>query len=278
MSLNFEGFIKDVKYRAFLTKVLKKYPIADFNINSSASCGLIETKVGEIGYSRWVSPKRTRTYPFERLYNTMNCPFRITIIPVIKDEGLDGDFDKIQYSTVSWMNLLNIYIILAYYDKAEKNVSKEQITRQKLTKQKLNQGIVIEQLKDLMNYKQSALHWNRSLMESKFASIYKTALDGYEKISQNTGVKVHPREGKDIYICEVMRDYEHFVNTSLSGSNSASGRELKTIHRLEYLTDKSKAAFTIKNYLGGQYFLTADEAEYKDGSYIIRRPLKKGDS
>jgi hypothetical protein len=40
---------------------------------------------------------------------------RLTVIPVLKDEGIDGDLDRIQYSTISWMNLLNIYIVLGYY-------------------------------------------------------------------------------------------------------------------------------------------------------------------
>jgi len=115
--LKFTRFIKDVKYQAFLTKKLAKTVFSEFDINSAASAGKIITQDGEVAYSKWVSPKRTRTYPFERLYNTINSPVRLTIIPIIKDEGADGDLDRIQYSTISWMNLLNIYIVLAYYDK-----------------------------------------------------------------------------------------------------------------------------------------------------------------
>lgn len=33
MTLNFEGFIKDVQYKAFLTEDLSKYDYKNFNIN-----------------------------------------------------------------------------------------------------------------------------------------------------------------------------------------------------------------------------------------------------
>ena len=114
MTLNFEGFIKDVQYKAFLVEDLPQYEHKDFDINKVETSGKIIFPNGEFAYSKWVSPKRTRSYPFERLYNTFNSPMRLTVIPVLKDEGLDGDLDRIQYSTISWMNLLNIYIVLAY--------------------------------------------------------------------------------------------------------------------------------------------------------------------
>ena len=147
--LHFEGYIKDVQYKAFLTKELFPYPVETFNVNASKAYGKIILPDGEVSYSKWVSPKRTRTYPL-----------RITIIPVIKDEGADGDLDKIQYSTISWMNLLNIYIILAYYDHASKNMHSLQVNKQKLTNHKYNESIVREQLLKISHYKQSALHWN----------------------------------------------------------------------------------------------------------------------
>jgi hypothetical protein len=104
MTLNFEGFIKDVQYKAFLTEDLPSYNYRDFNINEAQTSGKIVFPDGEFAFSKWLSPKRTRSYPFERLYNTFNSPMRLTVIPVLKDEGFDGDLDRIQYSTISWMN------------------------------------------------------------------------------------------------------------------------------------------------------------------------------
>ena len=114
--LHFKGFIKGVTYQTFLNDSLKVINLDNFNANKVKPFGLIkcESSQTEIAYSKWVSPKRTRSYPFARIYNTYNSGKAITIIPVIKDEGKDGDRDRIQYSTISWMNLLNVYIVLAY--------------------------------------------------------------------------------------------------------------------------------------------------------------------
>ncbi len=272
MTLNFEGFIKDVQYKAFLAEDLpQKYEYNSFDINEVETSGKIIFPNGEFAFSKWVSPKRTRSYPFERLYNTFNSPMRLTIIPILKDEGSDGDVDKIQYSTISWMNLLNIYIVLAYYDKASKNLRQWQSAKSKITDQKFNINIINEQLLKISQYKQSALHWNRTLIENRFVEIYKLALSSYERISKETGVKVHDRDTQEQYLARIMCDFENFKNISLRGSRGASIRETQTSHELEYLSDGMKATFQIDNYLGGTYFLTADEViKDKEGVYIIQ--------
>jgi hypothetical protein len=270
MTLNFEGFIKDVQYKAFLAEDLPQYESNDFDINQVKTSGKIIFPNGEFAFSKWVSPKRTRSYPFERLYKTFNSPMRLTVIPVFKDEGLDGDFDRIQYSTISWMNLLNIYVVLAYYDKASKNLRPLQSAKSKITSQEFNIKVVNDQLLKISQYKQSALHWNRTLMEDSFVDIYKLALDNYEKISKKTGVEVHNRDTQEKYLEEIMLDFENFKNISLRGSKGASVREIQTLHEREYLSDGLKATFKIENYLGGIYYLTADEVIQNENLYIIQ--------
>ncbi len=270
MTLNFEGFIKDVQYRAFLADNLQPYDYKTFNINKVETSGKIIFPNGEFAYSKWVSPKRTRSYPFERIYNTYNSPMRLTVIPVLKDEGLDGDLDRIQYSTISWMNLLNIYIVLGYYDRATKNARPLQIAKNKISNQQFSKNAVNEQIMKISQYKQSALHWNRSLIENSFVDIYKLALDSYEKISKTTGVKVHERSAQEQYLAVIMRDFENFKNISLRGSKGASIRETQTSHGFEYLSDGLKATFQIENYLGGLYYLTADEVILNNDTYIIQ--------
>ncbi|WP_235656162.1 hypothetical protein [Fischerella thermalis] len=138
----------------------------DFNPNNSSASGIIQADDMEVAYSKWVSPKRTRSYPFARIYNTYNSAKILTIIPVIKDEGKDGDLDKLQYSTISWMNLLNIYIVLGYYEDAEKSQKKNQSSKDKFTNQKFNSKFVKSQIQEIIEYKQSALHWNKNLFEN----------------------------------------------------------------------------------------------------------------
>ena len=273
MSLHFNGEIRNVQYKAFLTEDLPQYHIDEFNINDVGTYGKIKFKGGEIAFSKWVSPKRTRSYPFERIYNTLNSRTRITIIPVLKDEGLDGDLDRIQYSTISWMNLMNVHIVLAHYDKARKNIRPLQSAKNKITDQKFNKEVVNQQILEIIEDQlQSALHWNLALIEKRFTEIYRQALDSYESISKYTGVLVHDRSTQEQYLAIIMRDFHQFRDISLRGSRGASIRETKTSHELEYLSDGTKASFEIENYLGGVYYLTADEVIKieTDNVYIIQ--------
>jgi hypothetical protein len=268
--LHFTGFIRGVSYRTYLTQELKEINLDNFDVNKANTFGLIKSPNTEIAYSQWVSPKRTRSYPFARIYNTYNSSKVITIIPVIKDEGSDGDRDRIQYSTISWMNLLNIYIVLAYYENADKSTKKGQVNKQKLTKQQFNSEFVKSQINEILAYRQSALHWNKNLFEERFVEIFEKALDYYDSISQTTGVSIHSRQGMDSYLQKIIDEFEEFKNISLKGSQSASKREALTSHKLEYLVDGLKATFSIENYLGGIYYLTPDEIFHENDTYIIQ--------
>ncbi len=268
--LHFTGFIKGLTYKTYLAERLKEISLDEFDISQANTFGLIKSPTTEIAYSQWVSPKRTRSYPFARIYNTYNASKVITILPVIKDEGKDGDRDRIQYSTISWMNLLNIYIVLAYYETAHKSAKRGQNNKQKLTDQKFNNEFVKSQIDEILAYHQSALHWNKNLFEERFVQIFEKALDCYDSISRTTGVMIHPRQGMDSYLRRIIEEFEEFKNISLKGSQSASKREALTSHKLEYLIDGLKATFSIENYLGGIYYLTPDEIFHENNIYIIQ--------
>ena len=149
---NCTGFIKGVTYQTFLNENLTEIGFDGFDVNQAKPFGLIklESPKTEIAYSKWVSPKRTRSYPFARIYNTYNSGKVITIIPVIKDEGKDGDRDRIQFSTISWMNLLNIYIVLTYYNSAEKSFNRGQEHKHKLTNQQFDNELVKSQIQEII--------------------------------------------------------------------------------------------------------------------------------
>lgn len=51
-TLNFQGFIKNVTYRAFITENLTQYDLENFDINRAKSYGLIKTLNTEIAYSK----------------------------------------------------------------------------------------------------------------------------------------------------------------------------------------------------------------------------------
>lgn len=269
-SLILRGFVKDISYQAHCTGSLEQYDFATFNINTASTSGLIQHEQHQLAYSKWVSPKRTRSYPFERIYNTFNASKIATVIPIIKDEGRDGDIDKIQYATFSWMNLLNVYVVLGYYDIAEKNLAPEQAHKHKITAQCFNTAFVNEQLNEILQYRQSALHWNRSLMERRFVGTFQKALQAYQNISETTGVLLHPQQSLERYIAKVISDFEMFKNLSEQASEYASRRETQTMHKYEFLQSGVKAGLVIKNYLGGLYHLTADEILFEGQTLIIQ--------
>ncbi len=268
--LHFQGFVRDVRYSVCLSHELPVYQAEVFNINEASSSGLLICPNGQTGFSRWVSPKRTRSYPFERLYNTYNCPHRITIIPVIKDEGADGDLDRVQYSTFSWMNLLNIYVVLAYYSSADKNTSPNRRDKHCLTYQKLDSAFVNAQIEEIQRYKQSALHWNRTLFETRFVSTYQYALEAYQNISKQTKVNVHSLSRQESYVKNVIAEYDQFRDISLRGSLGASKRESGVSHQMEYLSEGIKATLEVQNYLGGVYHLTVDEVIQEGDVYTLQ--------
>ena len=142
----------------------EELPSYDFmDINTLPSKCLIRFTDKTFALSKWVSPKRTRSYPYSRVYDTFNANASkiVTVIPLIKDEGINGDMDYLQWDTISLMSLLNVYVIIAFYDSAKSHSHK----KNKITKQEFNNKYIAEQLKYLSNYHQSALHWNLNQLE-----------------------------------------------------------------------------------------------------------------
>jgi hypothetical protein len=85
---------------------LPEYDFDQFDINDAATACIVRDGKYTFALSKWVSPKRTRTYPFGRVYNTLSHSKKVTVIPVVKDEGKRGDRDYVQWDTVSLMALL----------------------------------------------------------------------------------------------------------------------------------------------------------------------------
>ncbi|OEG69248.1 hypothetical protein ATZ36_10665 [Candidatus Endomicrobiellum trichonymphae] len=61
--------IKGIKYKKSLEKNLIKFNLENFDINSSPSSSLIFDKQNLFAISKWVSPKRTCSYPYKRIYD-----------------------------------------------------------------------------------------------------------------------------------------------------------------------------------------------------------------
>jgi hypothetical protein len=247
--MNITGKITGIKYKVHLADDLQKIEATDFDINKVPTACIINDGKHSFAISKWVSPKRTRSYPYERVYNTLNISKKITVIPIVKDEGAVGDRDFIQWDTVSLMSLLDVFVIFAYYNKAGN----------KITSQQFDNKFVLEKIREIEQYHSSALHWNLNELNTNLHNIIDKVKSSYSKIETATGVKLHHSNGLDNFKNKIGKDVSLFMEFSRGKAEKAQLREFVTVQPKESLSTLSKAKITITNYLGGQYFFTVDE-------------------
>ena len=227
----------------------------------------------KLAVSWWVSAKRTRSYPYGRVYDSLSFSGKkITIIPIIKDEGKDGDRDFLQWDTVSLMSLLGVYVIIAYYDSANKSKDYDN----KITEQRFDLNHVRNEIKKLLSYQSDALHWNLEQIEN-VGKLSNKAIENYGEISKKLGVKMHSAPLAQKRIAELIKGKEIFMRLSRSLAQKAQARESFTLQPKEKV-DGSKCILTIKNYLGGYYYFTSDEVIMnKDNVSLIEAKNTKED-
>ena len=270
--MDITGKITGIKYNIFLKENLRNIDIKNFNINECPASCLIEDDNIIFAISKWVSPKRTRSYPYQRVYDTLNFPKKIIVIPIIKDEGFDGDRDFLQWDTVSLMSLLDVFVIFAYYNNAVKNPN----YNNKITGFQFDNKYVISKIKEIKQYHSSALHWNLNELKNNLYNIVKKSKKCYENIEKQTKVTLHNQKGIDNFKAKISGDVSTFMEFSREKSKEAQSREIITIQPKENLSTLTKAKITITNYLGGQYFFTIDETLiYNDKISLIECKYSK---
>ena len=255
--------IENLSYKPILGKPLESFNLNQIRVALEKPVFLLNYKDNTTyAISQWVSPKRTRSYPYVRVYDTLAFNGkRITLIPVIKDEGYDGDRDYIQWDTISLMSLLQTYVILVFYDTAQKSPRYSN----KITKQRISEEYLLSKIDDLHSYKWDALHWN--LSQSKdISTVTQLALDSYRKISQTLNVRLHEEKSIEKKIISLINDYEFFLHNSREMAQKAQHREICTEQPKELTDITKKAKITITNFLKGTYFFTVDEVEIEDNT------------
>jgi len=259
--------IKGIKYTPTLCRTLKKFPIELFEdaIRQQGSFILQFFPNIQFAISRWVSPKRTRSYPYARVYDTLSFPGKkITIIPFLKDEGKNGDRDFLQWDTISLMSLLGVFTIITYYSDASKHPK----SPNKITSQRYDVKHILPQIENLISYQSDALHWNLEQID-RIEGVAEKALESYDKISQKLNIELHSKEEINYRISELIRGKEHFMDLSRKLAQQAQKRESLTMQPKEKIADR-KVKITIRNYLGGFYFFTCDEFYTQDDkAYLI---------
>jgi hypothetical protein len=258
--------ITGLEYKIKFADKLKSFTFNDFEINELPASCIIKDENFSFGLSKWVSPKRTRSYPYERVYNTLAGSKRITVIPIIKDEGEKGDRNFIQWNTVSLMSLLDIFVVFAYYAKAEKHKTREN----KITNQKLDNESIKNKIDEIKNYHSSALHWNLKEIEKTFPELIQKVKSSYRKMGIQFGVEFHSVKGIDKFARQFANGVKNFMNTSRQKTKEAQHREIQTIQPKKALSTFTKATIVIDNYLGGKYYFTTDEIIIeKDKVFLI---------
>jgi VWFA-related protein len=247
------GEVEKINYKQFVNDKLREFKLESFDINKSLGSFVLDNGKEKIAVSRWISPKRTRSYPYERVYDTLSYPKRITIIPVVKDEGLGGERDFLQWDTISLLSLLDVHVILAYYNDATKNLKKND----RVTAQKFDNNYILARLNEVFNFKGTAREWNER--EAKeLRSVFEKAKLAYREISKNTKTYLHDETALDELI-KFTETPQKFVEFSRSKSQKAQKREFQTRQPKEALATDTKERITITNALFGKYFFTVDE-------------------
>lgn len=257
-----KGYIESgLFYRHIIREQIDTVSFQEFDINSQIKV-ITEIQGERMAICKWVSPKRTRSYPYARVYDILHqdTSKKVAIIPVVKDEGKLGDRDFLQWDTISLLSLLNVFIIPAYYCEAEARNGK-------LKNQKFDKNYVKYKLIELSTYKYNALHWNIKEFKN-ISSIIDRILECYKRISQKLCVELHSEEGLFNYREEITKSIENFINYSRDKAIKAQQREVNTIQPKEKLSHM-KAKIDIENYLGGLYNFTVDEVIMKQNELIL---------
>ena len=273
---NITAKIKGIKYTPLLCRELHTFNFNELAeaLSKEATFILSIDDKNKVAVSWWVSAKRTRSYPYARVYDSLSFSGKkITIIPIFKDEGKEGDRDFLQWDTISLMSLLGVYVIVAYYDDSVQSSRYEN----KITKQRFDVDYLKEEIKKLLSYQSDALHWNISQID-KVGQIGKKALESYEAISQKTGVEMHSRATAEKRIEQLKEGKDTFMNLSRNLAEMAQKRESITVQPKEKLSG-AKGTITITNYLGGNYYFTSDEVElHENDIYLIDAKHTKTDN
>ncbi len=250
------GDIGRIKYQQFVNDSLRESKLETLDVNKATGAFLLNNGKEIIAVSRWISPKRTRSYPYERVYDTLaHSGVKVTIIPVVKDEGAGGERDFLQWDTIALMSLLDVRVVLAYYDSAEKNAKRPD----QITKQRFDDNYIKTRLGEIFDFKGTAREWNER--EAKqLKAIFEKAKLAYRQISKETKTYLHDETALDNLI-KYAATPQTFLEFSRAKAQRAQNREFVTEQPKEALATDTKAKVTINNALFGKYFFTCDETK-----------------
>jgi hypothetical protein len=219
--------------------------------------------------SCWVSPKRTRSYPFGRVLKTLyqkDCK-KITIIPVVKDEGQRGDRDYLAYATVMMMTFLGVYLIPAYYVDAELNNRPKEIHKKKITNQKFDSDFICKKIQEIVKTEKTVQEWNDSVRDSISKDLADIIKEKYTLIQKNTGAVLHDIDKMHKFLKNTFDPDKFKEKSSKISAGSAKGEtQVENEKEKTFGFPKAQVSFNITN-IPGECNLTTD------GYHIINETL-----
>ncbi|MBC7795681.1 MAG: VWA domain-containing protein [Pyrinomonadaceae bacterium] len=269
---NVTGDVKAIKYKSFAAETLREIPLENLDVNVAPPSFVLANNQNKIAVSRWVSPKRTRSYPYQRMYDTLGFTKRAAVIPLVKDEGAGGDRDFLQFDTFSLLNLLEVYVVSGYYDAAKISPRRDNA----IIDQQLNNDFVTAKLKELTTTTLSPYEWNLRELKNLKVTV-EAAKTAYQKLAEQMKIRLHDAQGLDNFVNKLSGDIAQFAEFSRQKSQRAQNREINTDQPKETMPTQTKSRITISDYLGGKYFFTVDEAVFENETlYLIESKHHQG--
>lgn len=224
--------------------IVNKTKDSSFRVDHDGKSGAI---------SVWKTPKRTRTYPYSRMYYTLGRPDcrPITIIPVVKDEGKDHDRDFVQWDSVSMTSYLGIYTVLAYYVAAARK------SPDRVTKFELDWSFVTDKVIQALESNMTPLEWNNRERAS-VGDIIGNVLEGQDNIHTTTGVPLNDRSSLVAHLRKIGNPVA-FMQSSRRLSAAAQKREARILQPREEIVRQRKTTITLSDAQDGIYNWTVDE-------------------
>ena len=253
----------------------------EFNKAMTENRTSFKSKIGSevVAISVWTTPKRTKTYPFPRVYSTLGHDGKkITVIPVQASYGKHGDDNKLQPGTISWMSGLGVYVIVGVFvnakmkpkGKPSANAKKSKVSTQGepvFTSFEFKNDELKEQVKEIVSNCPKVEDWNQKQLV-RIPSLLKIAIENNRRLGKELGVFVRSFKSLEKKLEVWHTDMPKFLLDSDKESEKAQHREFSSDQKLENVPGK-KGKFNVNMGNSKMIFLTADSVSVDQHKKIL---------
>ncbi len=232
-----------------------------------------------VAISVWTTPKRTKTYPFPRVYSTLGHDGKkITIIPVQASYGKYGDDNKLQPGTISWMSGLGVYVIIGVFTKAKMrpkgktaaNAKAGKISTQGkcvFTEFRFNDEELEEQISKIVSKCPKVEDWNQEQL-LKIPSLLELAIAHNRRLGQELQVDVRNFKSLEKKLKGWKTNIPAYLSDCDKESKGAQHREFSSNQKLENVPG-SKGKINVDMGNSKMIFLTGDSVSIDKNKKII---------